>query len=191
MRVLARIASSMCAAAGVAALLIGVSVTPAGATPLPGVYPPPPEGLFVSASQVALGQSLRVTGEGYAPGKAVTLTLHSAPVVLGTAVPDTEGNFDASVTIPSGTPQGVHQVIGSGYALANPNQVLVLTARLTVVASGVSAAAAVPAQVSKAPTSLPFTGFEAIPMLAGALALIVLGSAFVLASRRRRHHRAA
>jgi hypothetical protein len=122
-----------------------------------------------------------VTGQGFAPGQDVTLTLMSDPVVLGTAVPNSAGDFSQVVTIPAGTPLGSHQLVATGRSLANPTQPLTLSALITVVCP---AAPVAPSHV------LPFTGLASRTWLAASLAFILAGAALVLRAHKRRQHRA-
>jgi hypothetical protein len=138
-------------------------------------------GLQLSASDVCLPAPITVTGQGFAPGQTVTLTLMSTPVVLGTAVPNSAGDFSQVVTIPAGTPLGSHQIVATGPSLANPAEPLTLSAQITL---------ACPTVVSAAPQPLPFTGLATRAWLAASLAFILAGAALVLMAHKRRQRRA-
>jgi hypothetical protein len=125
-----------------------------------------------------------VTGQGWAPGHAVTLTLTPGAVPLGTTVANSAGSFSLVVTIPANTEPGQYQKVASGPSGANPAQTLTLTDQLTV------ESCPAPAPPVSHP-SLPFTGFGARGWLAASLAFILAGSALVLEARKRRHRRAS
>jgi hypothetical protein len=151
--------------------------------PARAAYPPPPVGLQLSTSIAVRGQTVGVTGEGWAAGSTVTLTFESTPVPSGTAVPNAQGNFSTTIIVPLDATLGPHEVVATGPSLADPAVPLTLSASLTVVASATAPAAAAPA--SHAP--LPFTGWDSRGPLLGGLALLILGTAVVLVTRSRRH----
>jgi hypothetical protein len=143
-------------------------------------------GLELSTNVVVAGQTIGVTGQGWAAGSTVTLTFMSSGVTLGTVVANAQGNFSTTVTIPANATLGPHTIQATGPSLANPAVPLTLTASLTVVASTAAPVAAAPAP-SHAP--LPFTGWDPRGPLLGGLALLIIGTAAVLLSRsRRRSH---
>src|SRR3954452_21870015 len=72
--------------------------------------------LFVSASAVVPGQTITDSGTGYQPNETVTITLHSDPVVLGTATGDSSGAWSTQVMIPSDTSLGTHTITAIGTA---------------------------------------------------------------------------
>jgi hypothetical protein len=174
---------AVCAALLLALVLLGGAARPAGAVGVPAAYPPPAVGLQLSTSEVCPGSQMTVTGQGFAPGQVVTLTLMSTPVVLGTAGPNRAGDFSQVVTIPAGASLGSHQMVATGRSAANPGQPLTLSAQLTL---------ACPTAVTTAPTHvLPVTGFATRAWLAASLAFILVGTALVLRAHKRRHHRAS
>jgi hypothetical protein len=122
-----------------------------------------------------------VTGQGWAPGHEVTLTLMPGAVPLGTTMTNSAGGFSLVVTIPANTAPGQYEKVASGPSGANPAQALTLTDHLTVESC--------PAPVPSHP--LPFTGFGARGWLAASLAFILAGSALVLQARKRRHRHAS
>jgi hypothetical protein len=124
-----------------------------------------------------------VTGQGWAPGHEVTLTLTPGAVPLGTTVTTSAGGFSLVVTIPANTAPGQYEKVASGPSGANPAETLTLTDQLTVESC--------PAPAPPVHTSLPFTGFGARGWLAASLAFILAGSALVLETRKRRHRRAS
>ena len=97
-------------------------------------------------------------------------------------MPNRAGDFSEAVTIPSAVPLGSHQIVASGRSLANPGQLLTLSAQLTL--------ACPTAVTAPANRGLPVTGFAARAWLAASLAFILVGAALVLRAHKRRHHRA-
>jgi hypothetical protein len=107
------------------------------------------------------------------PNEGITLTLHSTPVVLGTTTASATGTFSTTVTIPSNTTPGAHQIIATG----------------TTGDSAITDITVTGATISTATTTgsgLAFTGADiAIVSAVGAIAL-GLGGLLVLTARRRR-----
>jgi LPXTG-motif cell wall-anchored protein len=153
--------------------------------------------LGLGASSVVWHSTLDVDGQGFDPGSEVTLTLHSAPVLLGTVTAGADGRFTTTVTIPEVDP-GHHELVADGVdALGQP---LTLQAAIRVTASaaptgsdptasGGAAPQATPNDASPAAApadgSLPKTGTDPTsPLLAG-LVLIIAGSGIWLTRRRR------
>jgi LPXTG-motif cell wall-anchored protein len=161
---------------------------PAGAAAVPAAYPPPVVGLQVSTTVPALGETIGVTGEGWAPGTTETISIESTPIVLATAVANSEGDFKASATIPVTETLGTHEIVATGPSEANPAVPLTLTAVITVVASTTAQPTAA-AQPTSAP--LPFTGWDTRAPLLASFGLILLGTGAVLVTRNRRHRRHA
>jgi len=120
--------------------------------------------LRVSTTSATAGTVLQVTGERLTPGVEYTLTLHSDPVVVGTAVAGTNGALGIAFTVPAGTPAGAHT--------------LVLTANGSILASAPVAIAAQLAATGVEPGSLAAVGV--------AMLLLGIGALSARALRRRR-----
>jgi hypothetical protein len=171
-----------CAVLLVGAIGLAMGAAPAWASTLPNQYPPPVVGLQLSTSVATPGQTIGVTGEGWAAGTIETISIESTPVVLGTAVANSAGDFHTTVTIPLNETLGTHEIVATGPSEANPAVPLTLSAQITIVANTAAAPASAP---------LPFTGWDTRGPLLGSLALIVVGSGAVLLTRNRRHRRHA
>ncbi|MGH9077861.1 MAG: Kelch repeat-containing protein [Acidimicrobiales bacterium] len=78
----------------------------------PGTGAPAP--LTATARTASTGQTVTLTGSGFAPGAAVTISFHSATVVLGSIRANSHGDFSLAVTIPAGAPEGPHHLEASG-----------------------------------------------------------------------------
>jgi hypothetical protein len=187
-----KVVSALAIAAGLT-LLAGPAFAQ---TQTQGTYPPTGQQLTVSESTVAPGESFTVAGEGAEPGATVTFTLRrsssalgatrtlaarpglgqlvaavrpqaQSSVPLGSTTADADGEFSATLTIPSGTDPGVYTVTATsgGAVLA------VVTIRV-VAAGGVG--------------DLPFTGGNVLPGLAIGATLIVAGGLLLLSLKRRR-----
>ncbi|CAD6011226.1 family 43 glycosylhydrolase [Agreia sp. COWG] len=135
--------------------------------------------ISVSSPSVVAGDSVTVTGRGFASGESVALTLFSDPVSLGRATTDATGAFSATVRIPLATPTGSHTVRAAGEA-ASADAALTVLARASV--AGVDELDAAPGSGSGGP--LAMTGSGALFTGLGALALLLAG-ALVFARRRR------
>jgi hypothetical protein len=156
--------------------LASVVAAPAGAQ----VYPPNGCSLALSVSAANPGQTI-VAGSancspGFAAGATVEITLESDPVHLATVTAGADGQFSTPVTIPEDAKPGSHTVVATGQG-AN-GSTLTISAGLTV-ASGTAGAA------EGAAGALAFTGSDSLPLVWIALALLTVGTAFVLAVRRR------
>ena len=185
-----RFVSALAIAAGLT-LLAG----PAFAQDDDSTYPPNTEKLTVSESTVSPGESFTVSGDGAEPGATVTFTMKrsssalggnrslaagpglaslaaairpqaQSSIPLGSTTANGDGEFSATLTVPSGTDPGVYTVTASsgGAVLA------VVTIR--VAADGVG--------------DLPFTGGNVLPGLAIGATLIVAGGLLLLSLKRRR-----
>jgi hypothetical protein len=111
-------AALMSAVAGVVAVLLLVVLAQSGsARNNPhAVYGNSGATISVSQSTVTAGGDVEVTGTGFAPHAAVSLTLESHPMHIGRAHANRNGKFRATVTIPSRTPAGVHNIVETGRA---------------------------------------------------------------------------
>lgn len=138
-------------------------------------YPPSGVGVVagtLSASSVADGGSVTLSGGGFKSGSALQLTLDG--VVKGTTSAGSAGRFSA-VFLVKGV--GLHALAASG--LEPDGRVRVVTASVTVTA----------AQGTGAGGGLPTTGAHVAMGLLGGLGLVVTGSTLILLARaRRRHH---
>lgn len=90
-------------------------------TPGPGddLYPGPDEisdepAISLSVPSAASGTSIGIIGQGFAPGSEATIDLYSDPIRLRTARIGGSGRFSETVTIPSGTPAGIHRIVVRG-----------------------------------------------------------------------------
>ena len=129
-------------------------------------------------------------GTGFAPESAVTLTLHSDPVEVGTATADENGAFSAEITVPTNTEAGDHTVVAE-----SGTPVVSATAPLTVTAPAAPAAdpsASPSVQPSTAPAPAPEqggkgglarTGTNALVLIVAALVAAGAGTAFIRRSR--------
>ncbi len=135
--------------------------------------------LGVSTPTVVVGDQLSVTATGYPAGSVVTFTLHSTPVVLGSAVADANGQATLVFTLPVGTTPGVHQITANGVPLGecDPD-----------VSTNLMVDAAVTATTAGSGT-LPRTGTNSAELVQLALVLIAVGGLITLATRKRRQSR--
>ena len=127
--------------------------------------------LTSSASSITAGGTLTLEGVGFAPGETVDVTLHSAPVDLGSFTADEDGAVAATVTIPAHVEPGLHTIAMVGRTSGTELEVSV----------EVLAAAAAPGD----PVPLPATGSHTGELTVAAVALVAAGWALVFAGRRR------
>jgi hypothetical protein len=120
------------------------------------------------------GETVTVSGDGYDPGSQVTISINRTDGVftrdlLITTV-DANGEFAATITLPTDTPAGTYDVLANGVGVdLDPRS---LSCPLQV------------EQISDTP--IAFTGSNSRPTVQIALAVIALGSLLVFATRRKR-----
>lgn len=125
-----------------------------------------------SASSLAVGKKITLTGSGYAPNSTVTVLVYSTPQVLTTVVTDASGSFTVEVTVPAGLPAGHHTLVASG---VDPGGNLrTMTLPVTVVGG------------TTGQGGLAYTGVAVAPLLGGGVTAVALGAGLLVLSRRRR-----
>ena len=152
------------------------SAVPVAAPSGAGVPPtvPPANGPLDAGpgASVAPGGQMTVSGTGYRPGSTVDLYVYSTPVKVGTATADANGVFSAVVTLPAGLAAGTHHLVAAGVDPSGNPRYLVQQVSVTTAAS------------SSTP-GLADTGAEPLPLLIGAGALLLAGTALTSLGRRR------
>lgn len=152
----------------------GPGAAPGAVPGRPPQYPPGKCQLLLSRSVVGVGGSVGVSGAGFLSGAQVVV--RAAGVSLGTVSADAGGSFSTDVVIPASVAPGTHEVSASGAAPGGGTQVL--SASLTVTGAGT--------QTAGLGDSLPRTGSDGLGSLTPlATVLLVVGSAAVVATRRR------
>lgn len=156
----------------------------------PPQYPPGKCQLQLSRSVVAVGQSLTVSGAGFAPGSRVDLTVSRHLLAAALAGPD--GRFEQDVAVAPEVPPGPHVLTAAGSSPPGGEQVL--SALLTVVAPRGGGSPGGPGgdlldaagRGPHAADRLPRTGSSGpLAEAVVGLALVVAGTAAVLLARRR------
>lgn len=117
----------------------------------------------VSPTTVAIGETLTITGTGFAAGEAVAGVLASTPVDLGTKPADANGTVVFSVRIPASLEVGPH----------------------IATLSGASGSATAPFNVVAAGSTLAQTGLDSLGLSSIAGLLLLSGAGACLAGRRR------
>jgi hypothetical protein len=118
------------------------AVTPAASPSAPEVAPTPAGpasavlSLALEVGEPAAGTAVELTGSGFVPGEPVTLTMHSDPVVLGSAPVGDDGTVRASYVLPDVIEPGTHRLIVDGRA--SDGSVLTETWWFEVDAAGVT-----------------------------------------------------
>ncbi|WP_269937965.1 DUF1349 domain-containing protein [Arthrobacter sp. HY1533] len=165
--------------------------TPSGsATPSTSPAPGAPSGSLSSAT-VSAGGELTVTGKNFKPGTTATFTLHSDPVVLGTAVVGANGTVSLTAKLPANVPAGAHTVTiagtgANGDAVELSLALVVAGANATATASSTTAASNVATTAAGSPSDeLASTGANMWPLVGGAT-VAILGALMLLAGKRRR-----
>lgn len=126
--------------------------------------------LSVDPPKAKAGDSVTIIGSGYPPN--CELTVYVDGKAIGTVVTDGNGGFRLPWKIPAGTKLGDLDITTSVSDI-------VKHAKLEVIGS------TTPAPPTTPGTELPRTGSDVLPLLAGGVALLVLGSLVVLSTRKR------
>lgn len=155
-----------------------------------GAYPPGSGQIGLQTSSEQAGQSNVVAGSGFAKSGqtgalgTVALQICSNPESLGTATLAGDGTFSQQVTIPADITPGQHVVQAQG-----PNGqggTLTLLTRLTITAPASTGSGS---GAGGGNTSLPFTGFDLVPLVLAAVLLLVTGGSLVVVTRERARRR--
>ncbi|MFQ4147866.1 discoidin domain-containing protein [Arthrobacter sp. LAPM80] len=167
---------------------ISPSVSPS-ATVAPTAAPPAegePSG-SVGSGTVSAGGTVTITGKNFKPGTTATFTLHSDPVVLGTAVVGADGTVSLTAKLPANVPAGAHTVVIAGMGADGKAVEVSIAVKVapTGAATGSTTGPASAASSTAAGTTgdaLANTGFGLLPVgLMGGLLLLLGGT---LALRR-------
>jgi hyaluronoglucosaminidase len=144
---------------------------------------PYPAGCTIQISKVTAvpGDQLTVTASGYPAGAVVTFTLHSTPVVLGSATATAGGVATLVFTLPAGTVPGLHTITANGVPSGECDPLV--SADLQVDAASVVS----PTTAAATTGTLPRTGTNSAELIQLALVLIAVGGLITLATRKRLH----
>ncbi|PZQ87648.1 MAG: hypothetical protein DI534_14345 [Leifsonia xyli] len=134
-----------------------------------------------TSGALVAGGRITVTGTAFEPGTAITVELHSDPVVLGTTTVGAGGAFSLAATIPAGTPAGQHSLV----VLAGGTQLATLAVTIRAAVDGGGGTGTGPAGPGTRP--LASTGLDAAGIwMGGAAAALLLAAGIVLVTVRRR-----
>jgi len=136
----------------------------------------------VSAGSVPAGADLTITARNLKPGTTATFTLHSDPVVLGTAVVAADGTATLTVKVPANVPAGAHTVVITGTDV--DGQPAELRVALTVAPAG-STVATSSAKTTTPSGPLANTGSNGALVGGIAVVLLLAGLALFGVTRRR------
>jgi len=122
--------------------------------------------LSLGSSSTSVGGSVTLSASGFVAGEKVTVTLHSTPVQLAVLTANTQGAISGSVTIPSNTVVGAHQIVLLGQT------------------SGRTVTTAL--QIAAASSDLATTGSPDRALAIGAGLLLLVGLTLLVTARVRR-----
>lgn len=123
----------------------------------------------VSDQTPAPGQTVTVSGSGFAPNSPVSIVLEPGSATLGSATSNASGAVSTTVTIPAGT-NGSASIVLVGSS-----------------AGGATVRVSVPIAVGSSAAGLPTTGSNSTePMIMWAVAAMAAGGVLVLGVTRRR-----
>ena len=148
-------------------------------------YPPSVNFLTISDTTPSPGETITITGQTFQTGSTITLTLHSEPVVLGSATADAAGKMALQATIPADLPLGSHTITADG--TAPDGSPLSLSVSLTVVPAAGSGAGNGANGNGGSSGNLPRTGSEWTLFLAKlGIGLAAAGGVFTAVAAKRR-----
>lgn len=147
-------------------------------------------GAPIAGSTLAPGAEVAIGGSELPAGSIVTVELHSTPVTLATATVGAEGVFAATVTIPTDTEPGAHELV---LVLSEAGAPATASFPFSVVAAPDPGPAPSPAPgptpgPSPAPpqgSGMPVTGAALAGVLTSGTVFVLLGAALVAPTRRR------
>jgi hypothetical protein len=102
----------------------------------------------------------------------VTITIYSAPTVLGAAITSATGAFSQAITVPANLAAGAHTIVAQGVSPDGDPRAMALA--ITVPATG---------------GTLPLTGPNPLILLLVGLAALLAGGALLLATPGRQRRR--
>jgi hypothetical protein len=134
--------------------LIGLSACGSVAISPKNTVPPTPV-----PRSVMQGALFSVSGSGYAANTTVTLTLHSAVVIIiGSTVSDAKGAFSAVFGMPKNAPLGVHKLYAEGLDPSGASHRLISLLSVMGLSNRIGATSSISGNVYNTTTSLPLTG---------------------------------
>lgn len=141
--------------------------------------------ILLSDIQVQAGESLTVTGSGFAANEKVGLVLHSDPVELATVAADGQGAFTQVITIPSDTVAGKHDIVATG---ADSDQSATAQLTITVTSGGTDDgdSGEGSGNGSSGPDGdLSFTGAQVAGLIGIAVLAIAVGAVLIIVRKRK------
>ncbi len=103
-------------------------LAPPSTSSLPGLHPARPP--LSPLHPLQRGDLVTLSGAGFAPRAAVTISFHSEPVEVGKAVATASGHFTATVAVPNSASDGVHRFEASGQGRTGPVSELIATVKI-------------------------------------------------------------
>lgn len=150
----------------------------------------------LSTSTVRAGRVQTARGNGFVAGERVRVTMHSAPVTLGTVTADPLGSAALRYTVPAHVGAGVHTVTLTGLTsglTARRIATVISTARVTSAPRVRTSVAAVPVPAPAPGPGLPTvaaTGQNSrrLASISGiGFAAVLMGAVLLVLGRRRAH----
>ena len=129
-------------------------------------------GFVLTPTTVTPGQTVQVVGQNATPFELLVFTING--VTIGTTTADANGNFSATLTIPTNLPAGTYSI--------DTNCDNAVSSQSINVSSANNAAN------NNNSNNLPNTGSNSLLFLRWALALIAVGGLILLGTRRRHQH---
>lgn len=145
------------------------------------------------------GETVRFSGDSFAPDELVSVSLHSDPLLLVTVQADAHGILTGQFTIPQAAALGGHQVVFTGAVSNKPVSIAFTVADRPAGPNpgdpgpnpgdpGLGAGTVLPGGQPAAPSGdgLSGTGFDGAPLAMAGFAVLLAGAVIVFGVRRRR-----
>lgn len=161
-----------------------------------GPYPPAQQGQTTDRSTYAQGQNGNVRGCA-SPRSRFGTDLNSHPRFLGSGVTDDSGVYSLNFTIPADAEIGIHKIVTTGTGVVDGvSTINVVGSQANAVGDQGTRARAAGAGGTRAAGggrgALPRTGSASTaPLTAAGIGLVLIGSAAVVVTRRRRSEAAS
>jgi titin len=164
-----------------------VTVTPSAPATIPDSVPQPDDALSAPAGATTPepGETITVSGTGFAPNSRVDLVIYSSPQSLGTATTEEDGSFSKAVVIPSNL-SGSHTVTSFGVDSDGDPRILALGITLAAVTQADADDDSADADGADSAGGLAVTGAPTVTLLLTGVLLVAAGVSTRMAGRRRR-----
>ncbi len=142
--------------------------------------------LGFAGGDAATNAPFEISAQNLLPGSTTTVTMHSTPIVLATALVPGSRTVTISSQLPASVPAGAHRLVFAG--TAEDGTPVSVTAWFTVLRNGTIGAVSLAGPVAYTEAALAATGAEGVGDVTLAALLLMLGGLVLvrMSARRRR-----